>query len=298
MTETCKSCGTIFDLDESILSNKVNWLKCGVCEEKWSVSLRKNDISNIDQKVNTFSSDNLEKFSSKDDPIEEINKVKNELASIKLVVENKSKQMSESQNQILELKNKSVAEIAAELSASKLTADKMSERKILDKQNKLQEYKNAQIKNVKIIPLILIFLILLIGTSIFLRSPILGYCYLLSPSYTEKYEKKINYFFNFIKLPIFVELKNIKIIDFGATFEKNNVNFFGTLQNNTNRPIISPKIKVLAVTEDGKIVIEKIIPMSEKIIMPSSKIMFSKTMNVKFKKENITVRASILKEIY
>ena len=35
MRETCKSCGTIFDLDESILTSNIHWLKCSVCNEKW-----------------------------------------------------------------------------------------------------------------------------------------------------------------------------------------------------------------------------------------------------------------------
>ena len=38
MLETCHSCGTVFDIDENILSKKIKWLRCGVCNEKWSVS--------------------------------------------------------------------------------------------------------------------------------------------------------------------------------------------------------------------------------------------------------------------
>ena len=38
MFKTCKSCGTTFDLDENILSKKILWLKCSVCNEKWSLS--------------------------------------------------------------------------------------------------------------------------------------------------------------------------------------------------------------------------------------------------------------------
>ena len=83
--------------------------------------------------------------------------------------------------------------------------------------------------------------------------------------FTEKYSKRINSFFNFIKLPLFVELSHIEIIDFGATFQNNDVKFFGTLINNTSRPILATKIKVLAVTEDGKIVVEKIIQITQKI---------------------------------
>ena len=64
---------------------------------------------------------------------------------------------------------------------------------------------------------------------------------------------KVNNFLNLIELPILVESKYIKMIDFGATLQKNKVQFFGYLKNNSSRPVMIPKIKVLAVTEDGKI---------------------------------------------
>ena len=38
MYKTCKSCGTIFDLDEVFLLSNIHWLKCSVCNEKWSLS--------------------------------------------------------------------------------------------------------------------------------------------------------------------------------------------------------------------------------------------------------------------
>ena len=40
MLETCNSCGTVFDVDENILSKKIQWLRCSVCNERWSVSPR------------------------------------------------------------------------------------------------------------------------------------------------------------------------------------------------------------------------------------------------------------------
>ena len=56
MFKTCKSCGTTFDLDENILSKNVLWLKCSVCNEKWSLSdklsedTKKKNV-NIDNKL-------------------------------------------------------------------------------------------------------------------------------------------------------------------------------------------------------------------------------------------------------
>ena len=289
MNETCKSCGTVFDLDEKILSDKIHWLKCSVCNEKWSVSLEKNRIIS-EEKIEKTSINNLHN--------DEINKVKSELASIKLVVENKSKQMSNINNPILELKNKSVSEIAAELSASKLKTDNLKVIESIEQKKNTNQNNKTKIKKVRLFPLVLVLFFLVTGVSVFFRSPIMSYSYVYFPMLTEKYSKKINSFFNFIKLPVFAELSHIEIIDFGATFQNNDVKFFGTLINNTSRPILAPKIKVLAVTEDGKIVVEKIIPITQKILMPSSKIEFYDIVKMNFKKENISVRATILKEIF
>tara|TARA_B110000037_G_scaffold74264_1_gene89064 strand:- start:68 stop:943 length:876 start_codon:yes stop_codon:yes gene_type:complete len=289
MNETCKSCGTVFDLDEKILSDKIHWLKCSVCNEKWSVSLEKNRI---------ISEEKIEKTSINNSHNDEINKVKSELASIKLVVENKSKQMSNINNPILELKNKSVSEIAAELSASKLKTDNLKVIESIEQKKNTNQNNKTKIKKVRLFPLVLVLFFLVTGVSVFFRSPIMSYSYVYFPMLTEKYSKKINSFFNFIKLPVFAELSHIEIIDFGATFQNNDVKFFGILINNTSRPILAPKIKVLAVTEDGKIVVEKIIPITQKILMPSSKIEFYDIVKMNFKKENISVRATILKEIF
>ena len=288
MNETCKSCGTVFDLDEKILSDKIHWLKCSVCNEKWSVSLEKNRIISEEKIEKTFIN-NLHN--------DEINKVKSELASIKLVVENKSKQMSNINNPILELKNKSVSEIAAELSASKLKTDNLKVIESIEQKKNTNQNNKTKIKKVRLFPLVLVLFFLVTGVSVFFRSPIMSYSYVYFPMLTEKYSKGINSFFNYIKLPIFAELSHIEIIDFGATFQNNDVKFFGILINNTSRPILVPKIKVLAVTEDGKIVVEKIIPITQKILMPSSKIEFYDIVKINFKKENISVRATILKEI-
>ena len=259
MNKTCKSCGTVFDLDEKILSDKVHWLKCSVCNEKWSVLEKNYDQLKNNNKI--IPEENIENAFLTNDHDNEINKVKNELASIKLVVENKSKQMSNISNPILELKNKSVAEIAAELSASKLKKDNLKGIESLEQKNSANQSDKIKIKKARLTPLILVLLFLVTGVSVFFRSPIMSYSFVYFPVVTQKNIEEINTFFNFIKLPIFAELNHIKIVDFGATFQKNDVKFFGALKNNSLRPILAPKIKVLAVTEDGKIIVEKIIPM-------------------------------------
>ena len=96
MYETCKSCGTVFEVNEQILTKKIQWLKCGICNEKWA--LYTNSKQNLIEK-NT-------EIKYKDE------KVKKELASIKSIVEDKSKFLAKKPNPVLDQKNKTVAEIA------------------------------------------------------------------------------------------------------------------------------------------------------------------------------------------
>ena len=88
MYKTCKSCGTIFDLDESGLSHNINWLKCGVCNEKWRLS--DNQSKNVDE---NNAADDVKVGHLEKNFINETEKVKNELASIKSVVEDQTKRM-------------------------------------------------------------------------------------------------------------------------------------------------------------------------------------------------------------
>ena len=100
MHEKCKSCGTVFEVNQSILTSNIQWLKCGVCNQKWALpsTLQENPIENKNK----------------------TEKVKQELASIKSIVEDKSKILAKKPNPVLDQKNKTVAEIASELSLSKL----------------------------------------------------------------------------------------------------------------------------------------------------------------------------------
>ena len=115
MHETCKSCGTVFELNQSILTKNIQWLRCGVCNEKWA--LLSTSIENPFENKN------------------ETEKVKQELASIKSIVEDKSKILAKKSNPVLDQKNKTVAEIASELSLSKLNENKKENDK--KKNNKL-----------------------------------------------------------------------------------------------------------------------------------------------------------------
>ena len=103
MLQTCKSCATVFEIDQGLLSTNVKWLKCSVCNQKWNVSKESNkDIDN----------DFIESKNHK--PNDQSLKVKQDLASIKSVVEKKTKTMSLQKSSALEQKNKTVVEIASE----------------------------------------------------------------------------------------------------------------------------------------------------------------------------------------
>lgn len=80
MLQTCKSCGTVFEIDEALLSTNVKWLKCSVCNQKWNVSKegKKDSDNDIIETKNHKSND-------------QSLKVKQDLASIKSVVEKKNK---------------------------------------------------------------------------------------------------------------------------------------------------------------------------------------------------------------
>ena len=86
MLETCDSCGTVFYVDETILSKKIQWLRCSICNEKWSVSstfLKKFGQHKIIDKEKLASPSPIYKDKSE--------QVKYELASIKSAVEDKKK---------------------------------------------------------------------------------------------------------------------------------------------------------------------------------------------------------------
>ena len=103
----------------------------------------------------------------------------------------------------------------------------------IDQKKNTKQNNKIKIKKARFFPMVLVLFFLVTGVSIFFRSPIISYSYVYFPMFTQKYSEKINRFFNFIKLPIFAELNHIEIIDFGATFQKNDVKFFGALKNNT-----------------------------------------------------------------
>ena len=278
MYETCKSCGTVFEVNKHILTKQIQWLKCGVCNEKWALS--SSSKQNLIEK-NT-------ETKNKDE------KVKRELASIKSIVEDKSKFLAKKPNPVLDQKNKSVAEIASELSLSKLNENN---------KNKVKKTRNGtnkkKIKKLFILPFLTIAIVLIIFLAAFFRSSILSYGFLYLPNFSEKHFQNINSLLAKIDLPIFADTKNLNLINFVAKVQDKEVTFSGMIKNISKRPMLVPRIKILGIREDRKIILEKILILDDKIIYPNSDISFKKLVRVKIQNQNnVTVKATLLKKIF
>ena len=275
MHEKCKSCGTIFEVNESILTKNIQWLKCGVCNEKWALS-----------------------STSKKNLVETVNKnekVKQELASIKSIVEDKSKILAKKPNPVLDQKNKTVAEIASELSIYKLNESDKNNRK----NNKKGNDKNKNNKS-NILPFVVIALCSSLFLGIFFRSTLLSYSFFYFPNYTQSYVNKINSLFTKIDLPILTDTKNLNLTNFIAKVQEQEIRFTGAIKNMSKRPMLVPRIKILGVREDRKIIMEKILILEDKIIFPNSEISFNKLVrvNIQNQKDNVTVKAKLLKKVF
>ena len=277
MHETCKSCGTVFEVNGSVFTNNIQWFKCGVCNEKWALSST--------QKESIIENSNKS------------NKVQQELASIKSIVEDKSKILAKKLNPTLDQKNKTVAEIASELSLSKFNENDKNNVKKTEKEND----KNNKKKNNKLntLPFFIIALGLIFFLAIFFRSTLLSYSFIYFPNHTQSYIKKINSIFTKINLPILADTKNLNLINFIAKVQEQEIRFTGKIKNISKRPVLVPRIKILGVREDRKIIVEKILILEDKIIYPNSEISFNKLVgvNIQNQKDNVTIKATLLKKV-
>ena len=96
------------------------------------------------------------------------------------------------------------------------------------------------------------------------------------------------------------ETKYLNLKNFVATIQKQEVRFSGVIKNNSNRPILTPRIKILGIREDRKIILENILILEEKIIPKTSEISFNKLvkLNIKNNKENVIIKATLLKKVF
>ena len=101
-------------------------------------------------------------------------------------------------------------------------------------------------------------------------------------------------------MPILADTKNLNLTNFVATVQEEKVKFSGTIKNISKRPMLVPRIKIIGVREDRKIILEKILILEDKIILPNSEIRFNKSVRIKIQnqKDNVSVKATLLTKSY
>tara|TARA_B100001175_G_C19376020_1_gene574148 strand:- start:38 stop:979 length:942 start_codon:yes stop_codon:yes gene_type:complete len=309
MITSCEKCQTTFKVDSNLVTNGKKFFKCSICDNEWLIDQNKvfdhqenttNDLTSyvndgkVEEGLEAIRSEIKKNTDKIEDGIRNVEKEDENLQSSK-------KQVVEKKNKVFNVKKKSVADIASEIAEASV---KRSSLQVKKKKNKIK-IKDDDFKNVQSIhdthsykvPLIMLMVIFAVSLTVYFRSAIVGISYENFPKYTEKYFPKIYKVFEKIKLPFNAELNKIEISNFGATYEQNAIKFFGNLKNNSSFPIVTPAIKALVVTEDGKILAETIIPISKKYISSKKELNFSHLFKTNKNIENTTVRATILKEI-
>ena len=173
--------------------------------------------------------------------------------------------------------------------------------RIIKTKLKKNEKENDKKKSNKltIFPFFIIAISLTFCLAILFRSTLLSYSFVYFPNHTQTHIEKINSIFTKINLPILADTKNLNLINFIAKVQEQEIRFTGKIKNISKRPILVPRIKILGVREDRKIIFEKILILEDKIIYPNSEISFNKLvgLNIQNQKDNVTIKATLLKKV-
>ncbi len=305
MIISCKKCGTTFRVNQEQISKIIKSYKCSVCQNEWEA----NDIDNVHEK-GEFSIQNVKNVEEELEAIrtevkKNTDKIEGFSGKIYTAQNNSEKQKKIQPSKVHNVKKKSVSQIAEEIAEASvkknqyLTKPKINFRK---KKSVSQIVKNNKTNSINTktshrYSIFFLILMAIFSSSIYFRSTIVGISYAYFPNHTDQYFPKLHQMFEKVKIPFNAELNKIEISNFGATYEKNAIKFFGNLKNNSSLPIITPSIKAIVVTEDGKILAETIIPISKKYISSKNELSFSYLFITNKNFDNTTVRATILKEI-
>ena len=171
-------------------------------------------------------------------------------------------------------RKKTVAQIAEEIAEAsvknretKLTKNK---KQINRKTSNIEILKNVNSKQKSlVIPLIIFISILFMSSSIYFRNNVISLSHSYFPNFVEKNFHKVFYLFKHVKIPFYADFKNLEIENFGAVYEGKSVKFFGNIKNNSKYSILTPTLRVIMTTEDGKILAETIIK-STQLFIPSN----------------------------
>ena len=294
MLEKCLKCNTSFEVNESLITPKLKFFKCSVCDNEWPFIKNK--------KPEKFSENISDEKLRKDlDAIRsEIEKKTNTLSNeINAQPREKSKKVK---NQNYNAKKKTVAQIAEEIAEASV---KNRETQIIKKKKQIntkipdiKSLPNEKLKqNSFAIPLIIFIFILVISSSVYFRNNVLGLSHSYFPDFAEKNFHKVFDLFKHVKIPFYADFKNLEIENFGAVYEGKSVKFFGNIKNNSKYSILTPTLKVIMTTEDGKILAETIIKSKQPFISSNNFVKINHLILTNQKYNNATIRATIMKEI-
>ena len=294
MLEKCLKCNTTFEVDESLITSKLKFFKCSVCDNEWPFV----NLKNSEQLIEDTSEEKLRK--DLDAIRSEIEK-KTDILSNGVKTQSKEK-LTKGKNQNYNTKKKTVAQIAEEIAEASV---KNRETKIIKNKKQINK-KTSSIKTLKnintkqnsfAVPLIIFISILVISSSIYFRNNVVSLSHSYFPNFVEKNFNKVFDLFKHVKIPFYADFKNLEIENFGAVYEGKSVKFFGNIKNNSKYSILTPTLKVIMTTEDGKILAETIIKSTQTFISSNNLIKINHLILTNQKYNNATISATIMKEI-
>ena len=294
MLEKCLKCNTSFEVDESLITSKLKFFKCSVCDNEWPF---------VNNKNTEKSSENIseEKLLKDLDAIRSEIEKKTDILSKEIKVQPKEK-ITKVKNQNYNTKKKTVAQIAEEIAEASV---KNRETKIIKNKNQINK-KTSSIKTLKnintkqnsfAVPLIIFISILVISGSVYFRNNVVSLSHSYFPNFVEKNFHKVFDLFKQVKIPFYADFKNLEIENFGAVYEGKSVKFFGNIKNNSKYSILTPTLKIIMTTEDGKILAETIIKSTQPFIPSNNFIKINHLILTNQKYNNATISATIMKEI-
>ena len=294
MLEKCLKCNTSFEVDESLITSKLKFFKCSVCDNEWPF---------VNNKNSEKSSENIseEKLRKDLDAIRSEIEKKTDILSKDIKVQPKEK-ITKVKNQNYNTKKKTVAQIAEEIAEASVknreTKIIKNKKQINKKTSSIETLKNINSKQKSFaIPLIIFISILVISSSVYFRNNVVSLSHSYFPNFVEKNFHKVFDLFKHVKIPFYADFKNLEIENFGAVYEGKSVKFFGNIKNNSKYSILTPTLKVIMTTEDGKILAETIIKSTQTFISSNNLIKINHLILTNQKYNNATIRATIMKEI-
>ncbi len=294
MLEKCLKCNTLFEVDENLITSKLKFFKCSVCDNEWPFLANKNS----EKSTENISEEKLRK--DLDAIRSEIEK-KTDMLSNEIKAQPKEK-ITKIKNQNYNTKKKTVAQIAEEIAEASVknreTKIIKNKKQINKKTSNIETLKNVNSKQKSfVIPLIIFIFILLISSSIYFRNNVVSFGHSYFPKFVEKNFSKVFDLLKRVKIPFYADIKNLEIENFGAVYEGKSVKFFGYIKNNSKYSILTPTLKIIMTTEDGKILAETIIKSTQPFIPSNNFVKINHLILTNQKYNNATIHATIMKEI-